>query len=69
VAAPFGAHPTSNPPTYGWDLEHLQAYAALASEADGWESYRAKYLAGAESDYLARMGGAARLTTLALPVF
>jgi glutaconate CoA-transferase subunit A len=69
VAAPFGAHPTSNPPAYGWDLQHLQAYAALASEADGWESYRARYLAGAESDYLARMGGAARVAALPQPVF
>src|SRR5579862_9432504 len=33
VAARFGAHPTSNPPAYGWDMEHLKAYTSLATEA------------------------------------
>ena len=69
VAAPFGAHPTSNPPAYGWDLEHLQAYCALAGEEGGWERYRASFLAGAEADYLARAGGDARLSALPVPVF
>jgi glutaconate CoA-transferase subunit A len=69
VAAPFGAHPTSNPPAYGWDLGHLQAYCALAGESGGWERYRASYLEGSEEGYLERMGGAARLSTLPVPVF
>jgi glutaconate CoA-transferase subunit A len=69
VHAPFGAHPTSNPPAYGWDATHLQAYCALAGEAGGWERYCAEYLGGTEGDYLARMGGAARLSQLPVPVF
>jgi glutaconate CoA-transferase, subunit A len=69
VAAPFGAHPTSNPPAYGWDLEHLQAYCALASESDGWRRYCEAYVSLSAGEYLARVGGAARLQALPLPVF
>jgi glutaconate CoA-transferase subunit A len=69
VAARFGAHPTSNPPAYGWDLEHLKAYTALATEPAGWDSYTGQYLGGSEADYLARVGGASRLETLPVPVF
>ena len=29
VPARFGAHPTSNPPGYGWDMEHLKTYTGL----------------------------------------
>jgi len=69
VHAPFGAHPTSNPPAYGWDAPHLQAYCALAGESGGWERYCTEYLGGSEADYLARMGGAPRLSQLPVPVF
>jgi glutaconate CoA-transferase subunit A len=69
VSAPFGAHPTSNPPAYGWDMEHLKAYCALATESGGWERYRSEYLSAGESAYLARVGGAARLKSLPVPVF
>jgi glutaconate CoA-transferase subunit A len=69
VAAPGGAHPTSNPPAYGWDLEHLKAYCALATESGGWERYQRDYLSLSETDYLARVGGEARLRSLPVPVF
>jgi glutaconate CoA-transferase, subunit A len=69
VAAPLGAHPTSNPPAYGWDLEHLQAYCALALESGGWERYCTQYLEGSEADYLERVGGSARARALPVPVF
>jgi glutaconate CoA-transferase subunit A len=69
VPARFGAHPTSNPPAYGWDLEHLQSYSALAAQADGWARYQEEQLAGGEAEYLRRAGGAARLAALPLPVF
>jgi glutaconate CoA-transferase, subunit A len=69
VAAPFGAHPTSNPPAYGWDMEHLRAYCALATESGGWERYVADFVQGGETEYLARVGGAARLARLPPPVF
>ncbi len=69
VAAPCGAHPTSHPPAYGWDLEHLKAYAQLATEEGGWEKYRAQFIDCSEAEYLARSGGAARIRALALPIF
>jgi glutaconate CoA-transferase, subunit A len=68
VPARFGAHPTSNPPAYGWDSEHLKTYGALAAEADGWARYL-QQLAGDEEAYLSRAGGAARLKQLPVPVF
>jgi glutaconate CoA-transferase, subunit A len=69
VPASYGAHPTSNPPTYGWDLEHLKAYTALAAVASGWEQYTRSFLAEDEAQYLERVGGATRLAGLPLPVF
>jgi glutaconate CoA-transferase subunit A len=69
VPARFGAHPTSNPPDYGWDMEHLKAYTALATEAGGWERYVSDFVASPEAQYLERVGGAARLGKLAPPVF
>ena len=69
VPARFGAHPTSNPPAYGWDLEHLKAYTALATEAGGWQRYVSEFVALPEAQYLERVGGAARLATLPPPVF
>jgi acyl CoA:acetate/3-ketoacid CoA transferase alpha subunit len=69
VHAPFGAHPTSNPPSYGWDLEHLKRYTAAAGEDNGWETYAAEFLAGTEDDYRTKVGGRERLAKLPLPVF
>ncbi len=69
VPARFGAHPTSNPPAYGWDMEHLKAYAGLATEAGGWERYVSDFVALPEPEYLERVGGAARLAALPPPVF
>ena len=39
IEAPYGAHPTSLPPDYGWDMAHFKAYAASAAEDGGWERY------------------------------
>jgi glutaconate CoA-transferase, subunit A len=69
VAARFGAHPTSNPPAYGWDLEHLKTYTGLASEAQGWQRYVSDFITQPEAQYLERVGGAARLAALPPPVF
>jgi glutaconate CoA-transferase, subunit A len=69
VPARFGAHPTSNPPAYGWDMEHLKAYTGLASEAGGWARYVSDFVALPEPEYLQRVGGAARLAALPPPVF
>jgi glutaconate CoA-transferase, subunit A len=69
VPARFGAHPTSHPPAYGWDMEHLKTYTQLATEADGWQRYVADFLAVPEDQYLGRAGGAQRLAALKPPVF
>ena len=69
VPARFGAHPTSNPPAYGWDMEHLKTYTALAAEADGWQRYVSDFVALPEEQYLERVGGTARLAALPVPVF
>ncbi|MBI2382532.1 MAG: CoA transferase subunit A [Gammaproteobacteria bacterium] len=69
VHAPFGAHPTSCAPRYGWDMEHFKRYAAGAAEDNGWARYRDEFLSGSEAEYQARLGGAERLAKLPLPVF
>jgi glutaconate CoA-transferase, subunit A len=69
VPARGGAHPTSNPPAYGWDLEHLRTYCALAAEENGWARYVAEHLSAGEAEYLERVGGVARLEALPVPVF
>ena len=56
VAARFGAHPTSNPPAYGWDLEHLKAYCALATESGGWERYFSEFVAVARERVSGKRG-------------
>jgi glutaconate CoA-transferase subunit A len=68
VEAPFGAHPTSCTPRYGIDLDHLKAYSA-ATTAESWSDYRARFVDVGEDDYLAAVGGAARLEALPPPVF
>jgi glutaconate CoA-transferase subunit A len=69
VLAPGGAHPTYCGTDYGWDLEHLRRYSASADEDGGWESYSREFLAGTEADYLERVGGVARISSLRPPVF
>ena len=69
VEAPCGAHPTSNPPAYGWDMEHLKSYSQLATEEGGWQKYRGQFVDCSEADYLERVGGVARVRALAPPVF
>jgi glutaconate CoA-transferase, subunit A len=69
VHAKFGAHPTSNAPTYGWDMDHLKQYSALAADPGGWEAYTGEFVYTTEAEYLRKAGGATRLTALPLPVF
>jgi glutaconate CoA-transferase subunit A len=68
VEAPFGAHPTSCTPRYGIDLEHLKAYSAATTD-DGWKDYRARFVDVTDAEYLAAVGGAARIETLPAPIF
>jgi glutaconate CoA-transferase, subunit A len=69
VPARFGAHPTSNPPDYGWDMEHFKTYTQRATEPDGWQRYVADFVAIPEGEYVGRVGGAERLAALKPPVF
>jgi hypothetical protein len=32
-----GAHPSSMPPAYGWDMKALKAYADAAKDPGDWE--------------------------------
>jgi glutaconate CoA-transferase subunit A len=69
VEAPLGAHPTTSHDLYGWDVDHFKEYAALATEEGGWKKYFDKYVAGAESGYADRAGGASRIRSLPIPTF
>jgi glutaconate CoA-transferase subunit A len=69
VHAANGAHPTYMGPDYGWDMEHLKAYNASASEDGGWARYAAQFVAVSDAQYLDHVGGAAHVASLKLPVF
>lgn len=62
---PFGAHPTSSGPDYGFDFKHLKDYNA----AD-FAEWRSRFVDVPDHDaYLAAVGGAEKLAGLPLPVF
>lgn len=69
IAAPGGAHPSSLPPDYGWDMKHLKTYVAAAAEADGWERYRRDFIGDSEDRYLDAVGGQGAVAALPLPIF
>ena len=69
VEAPLGAHPTSLPPDYGWDMAHLKSYVAAAAAEDGWASYARDVIGTDEAGYLARVGGQTHVAALPLPIF
>ncbi|MBS0505663.1 MAG: CoA transferase subunit A [Proteobacteria bacterium] len=67
VPAKFGAHPTSMPPSYGWDMGYFKSYVAAAGEEGGWDRVMAD-IAGGEAAYLERVGGE-KIASLPLPIF
>ncbi|QNA86632.1 CoA transferase subunit A [Sphingomonas sp. So64.6b] len=69
IPAPCGAHPTSMPPDYGWDMEHLRGYVASAGEQGGWDRYVSETIGDDEAGYLDRIGGKSRVAALPLPIF
>lgn len=69
IEAPFGAHPSSLPPDYGWDMKHLKSYVSAAGEEGGWDRYRRELIGGSEADYLAAVGGPEAVAALPLPIF
>jgi len=62
---PFGAHPTSCGPDYGFDVAHLKAYSATAKE--GWEGYVSEFVE--VDDYVGAVGGEYHIRSLPLPAF
>lgn len=69
VEAPFGAHPTSLPPSYGWDMAALKVYAATAAEEGGWDRYMTETIGADETAYLVAAGGTDGVAKLPLPIF
>ena len=69
IAAPCGAHPSSLPPDYGWDMGHLKSYVAAAGEEGGWDRYRRETIGASEEQYLAAVGGREAVAALPLPIF
>ena len=69
VHAPFGAHPTSCPSDYGWDMSHFKRYVASSQEDGGWQAYVDEFVAPGELAYQDKNGGAERLGALPMPVF
>ena len=65
---PFGAHPTSCAPNYGYDVPHLKTYSKAAG--DGWGDYRTEFIDDVPDDaYTEKVGGADAISALPLPVF
>jgi glutaconate CoA-transferase subunit A len=69
VHMPYGAHPSSCAPLYGFDVKHFKEYAASAKEEGGWQQYYEHYIACGEQEYLQRVGGEEAVRKLPLPVF
>jgi len=69
VHVPFGAHPSSCAPLYGFDVRHFKEYAASAKEPGGWQQYAERYIHCSEQEYLVRVGGIDAVRKLPLPVF
>jgi glutaconate CoA-transferase subunit A len=62
---PYGAHPSSCYPRYGYDRAHLREYVSAAqSGPDDLEKYLGVYVRGTEEEYRAAVG-AERLAALA----
>ena len=66
---PFGAHPSSCAPLYGFDQDHFKHYTASAKQDNGWQNYMETYIAAGEENYLKQVGGAEYIKQLPLPVF
>jgi glutaconate CoA-transferase subunit A len=66
---PCGAHPSSMPPLYGWDMTAFKAYAAAAKDPGDWRQVADRFVGTSEQDYLANFGGKEAVAALPLPIF
>ena len=69
VEIPMGAHPSSMPPHYGWDMKAFKEYAGAAKDPGDWDAVKDRFVAGSEADYLATFGGKEAVAELPLPIF
>lgn len=69
VEIPAGAHPSSMPPHYGWDMKAFKAYADSARDPGDWAQVQDRFVGASEADYLANLGGKEAVTGLPLPIF
>ena len=66
---PYGAHPASMPPHYGWDMKALNAYGGAAKDPGDWNAVKDRFVGANEADYLALVGGKEAVAALPLPIF
>lgn len=69
VEMPAGAHPSSMPPHYGWDMKAFKAYADAAKDPGDWQAVTDRFVAASEAEYLANLGGKEAVAALPLPIF
>lgn len=66
---PCGAHPSSMPPHYGWDMKAFKVYTDAAKEPGVWTEVAERFVGKSEADYLAAAGGREAVAALPLPIF
>ena len=64
-----GAHPSSMPPHYGWDMKAFKAYADAAKDRGDWPGVADRFVGASEADYLNSIGGKEAVAALPLPIF
>lgn len=69
VHMPYGAHPTSMPPHYGWDMKAFKAYAGAAKDPGDWAAVADRFVGASEEAYLESIGGKEAVAGLPLPIF
>lgn len=69
IDAPCGAHPSSMPPAYGWDMKAFKAYADAAREPGDWAAVADRFVGASEAAYLDNIGGKEAVAALSLPIF
>ncbi len=69
IEIPGGAHPSSMPPAYGWDMKAFKAYADAARDPGDWAAVADRFVGASEAEYLAGQGGKEAVAALPLPIF
>ncbi len=64
-----GAHPSSMPPAYGWDMKAFRAYADAAKDPGDWMQVAERFVGADEQGYIASVGGMESVAKLPMPVF